>query len=108
MADDAKNITNEELEKALEGANELAAELGELSSNQTLEDVNGIIALKRAIWKNRQDILKILIKNGLDINKTDKYNNNALIVALDNDNSEIAKILIENNVEYEFEKVKFD
>jgi len=54
-----------------------------------------------ACISNNTDIIKLLLKNNnVDLNYTNKHNNNALIISCMNSNEEIAMILLNKNINY--------
>ena len=55
--------------------------------------------LHKAAELNLIDIAKILIENGVDVNKTDKYVKTPLYRASEKDYYKVAKILIENGAD---------
>ena len=70
-------------------------------NNINFKDINGnneLHLLIKKITKENFDLLEKLLLNKISINHINNYGQNALHIAVENNNIEIAKILLENNI----------
>lgn len=75
--------------------------------------MNHNISIIEAACIGRNDIIKILLENGADINQKDENGYNAIHHAVQNGNFETIKLLLDNKIEFTFdqtilERIKFN
>jgi ankyrin repeat protein len=80
---------------------EIINEMLDAYNNINFKDINGNTALHllvKKITKENFDLLKKLLLKKISINHTNNYGQNALHIAVENNNIEVAKILLDNGI----------